>query len=285
MRAIVFNNTCRFHHGSAAVMRVLHDALTRAGIEITQSVYGNTRKFEKRFPSWDDAAFDAADLIVINGEGTMHDDSGMSAFLMDKVLAKAGHRKTALVNSLWQNMSPHYTRMLQDLDLVTAREPASAQAMELESAIVIPDLSYFDVPPRSPLPPGGLVKGTFYRRAHAKMSCDTTVDVTTQDWAHLVNSLRAADALFTGKHHEVYAACIARCPFVVSAINTHKVSALGQLIDRELPIVHPDADEADIRRTLAVAAQDADGLFAALFDKMETLRRTHDPARLFASLA
>jgi hypothetical protein len=101
MNAIVFNNTTRFHFGSAAVMRVLHDAIDSAGINILESVYGNTIWLNQSLPVFRPESWDNSDLIIVNGEGTMHDDSRMALYLLDSVISRKGNKKAALINSLW----------------------------------------------------------------------------------------------------------------------------------------------------------------------------------------
>lgn len=265
-------------------MRSLHSALDRAGISITESVYGNTWRFDKEMPRWSSKAFEDADLIVVNGEGTMHDNSRMSRFLIDQVMQQAGSRKIALVNSLWQNMPDQDHALLARLDLLCAREPGSAAQMNVPGVITMPDLSFYDIPQVSTLPQAGMIKGTFYRKAHVDCELDGSINIARQDWSTIVNILRQSDALFTGKHHEVYAACVARCPFVVSAIDTHKVAALGDLIGRPIPSVAKDANTAAIRAALKQAQADADGTFALLFDRLEELRAAHDLSTMFKAL-
>lgn len=285
MRAIIFNDTSRFHAGSAAVMRALHGAVRDAGIEILESVYGNTWRFENAPPRWEPLAYDEADLVIVNGEGTMHDNSRMASFLMQRIADAVPQKKVALVNSLWQNMGPAFTALLDKTDLLIAREPASARAMAASHALVMPDLSFFEIPVLSTRPRTGFVKGTFYRKAFRKLELDDGIDIERQDWSVIVNRLRSADVLFTGKHHEVYAACLARCPFVAAGIATHKVEALGAFIGRELPILPADADARTVQLALTEAAADAGGLFADLFDRLEEVRAQRNLADLLTGLA
>lgn len=285
MRAIVFNDTTRFHHGCAAVMRTLFAELDAAGIEVVESVYGNTWRFSKSFPIWRPESWEAADLVVINGEGTMHDDGKLAVFYLDEVVARRDGRRVALVNSLWQRMAPRFTALARQSDLVVLREPASARAFDHPAARLMPDLSFYDVPVWSRLPPQGFVRGTFYRGLFRQLALDTAVDVERDDWSVMVNRLRHARALLTGKHHEVMAACVARCPFVTPAIATHKISALGDYAGVALPVVPAEADAAAVHAALEAAATDADGTFARLFDRLAALRAEVRLRDLFRSIA
>lgn len=274
MRAIVFNDTSRFHHGCAAVMRTLHREAAAAGLEVVESVYGNTWRLSRSYPIFRAESMAAADAIIVNGEGTMHDDARLAVYCLDEIVRQRGRRKAALVNSLWQRMSPRYAELLAGADLVAVREPLSHRELGLASAVVMPDLSFYDVPLPSTLPPQGFVRGTFYGPGFRELELDAAIDIAREDWSVVVNKLRHARALLTGKHHEAMAACVARCPFVTTTIGTHKIAGLGAFVDARLPTVEPGAGAAAVRAALERAAEDPDGSFARLFDRLEELRAT-----------
>jgi hypothetical protein len=136
----------------------------------------------------------------------------------------------------------------------------------------MPDLSYYEVPVYSKLSNQELLKGTFYSRQFEDIILDGTIDITKENWSVLVNKLRHAKACFTGKHHEIIACCIARCPFVTPKINTHKISGLGEYVGVNFPELAEDADEKTVRKELIKAANNKDGIYTNLFNKMESLR-------------
>jgi hypothetical protein len=269
VRAIIFNDTSRFHHGCAAVVRQLHAELDAAGIEVVESVYGNTWKLTRSLPTWREESMAASDLIVINGEGTMHDDAPLAVFYLETIAARRGARKVALVNSLWQRMSPHLAALARQADLVVVREPASHRELGHPEALLMPDLSFYARPAWSRLEPQGFVKGTFYGPAFRGLELDAIVDVTRDDWSVMVNRLRHARALLTGKHHEVVAACIARCPFVTPAIATHKIAGLADYAGVVLPQVVPGCGRRAVLEALERAAADEEAVFARLFDALD----------------
>ena len=272
MRAIVFNDTSRFHHGCAAVMRQLHAELAAAGIEVVESVYGNTWRLNRTLPIWREASLASADVIFINGEGTMHDDGRLAAFYLEEVVARCGPRRVALVNSLWQRMSPRLAALARQADLVVLREPASLREFAEPGTALMPDLSYYVRPPWSRLEPADFIKGTFYTPAFRGLTLDGGIDVGKDDWSVMVNRLRHARALLTGKHHEVMAACVARYPFVAPAISTHKIAGLGEYAGVSLPAVVPGCGREAVLAALERAAADADGVFERLFDRLESIR-------------
>jgi len=253
-------------------MRVLFRELKAAEIEIVETVYGNTWMLSKSYPIFNKKSWRNADLIVINGEGTMHDDAKLAVYYLDKIVRESAGKKVILVNSLWQRMSPKYAKLLAKTDLITVREPSSFQQLGISNAIIMPDLSYYDIPTYGMLPQKELVKGTFYGKQFLDITLDDTVDITVENWNVIVNKLRHAHACFTGKHHEIIACCIARCPFVTPKLSTHKISGLGNFIDAELLAVDNDIDSATLQHILKQAARDEVGIYAKLFDKMESLR-------------
>jgi hypothetical protein len=72
------------------------------------------------------------------------------------------------------------------------------------------------------------------------------IDMRDMSWSSLVRSLETARALVTGRHHGVYAACVAEIPFVALPGNTHKIEGLKAMSGFPLPIVTSlrDAGEA-----------------------------------------
>lgn len=254
-------------------MRVLLEQLSAAGFQVVETVYGNTWLKSKSYPIFKQSSWDDAELVVINGEGTMHDDARLAVYYLEEVIARAEGKRVVLVNSLWQRMSESYRRLLDSrVDLVTLREPGSWAELGIERAHVMPDLSFYEVPHYAKLGSQGLVKGTFYKGLFQTLELDNSIDVGREDWSVLVNKLRHADACITGKHHEVLACCVARCPFLTPKLDTHKVSALGAFVGAELPTIRNRATVWEVKRALRKAAVDQDNLYRDLFDAMESLR-------------
>jgi hypothetical protein len=67
-----------------------------------------------------------------------------------------------------------------------------------------------------------------------------------------VASLRTASYLITGRHHAVYAACVARVPFVASEGNTHKIRGLIASADADILVAEtPEEIPAVLAANLA----------------------------------
>lgn len=110
-----------YHHGCEAVMRQLLMGLE--DVEITP-----TRVLAGMDDPADTNDFLVADLVVINGEGSLHHDRP----IVQRVLDLASRRKelsrpTVLVNTSWFANSPANTRRLAAFDLIALRDPVSRQ--------------------------------------------------------------------------------------------------------------------------------------------------------------
>lgn len=144
----------RYHHGCTRVIRLLTAGLERHGAQIIHRVPAHTR--------WQDddefsAALEAADMIVINGEGTLHHGKPAAETLLQ--IATHPERKgkrLALVNALYQDNPTDWDRYLRHFDLIAARDSESAAALTQASGQHVrwlPDLSLSapaDIAPAAP---------------------------------------------------------------------------------------------------------------------------------------
>lgn len=141
-RVVILNDTAtRYHHGCARVMGNLVSGLEAAGCEVTARIPARA-EFAK--DAAQRAAIAKADLIVINGEGTLHDGAEHGARLLH-VLDLPERRATpvALVNALWQDNPPEWDAALSAMALVASRDSKSAAAIAATGVDVraMPDLS------------------------------------------------------------------------------------------------------------------------------------------------
>ncbi len=124
------------------VMRVIEEGLKARGITISAtSLVRNDWPRDRAFL----AAMQNADLIVINGEGTLHHGSKQGAKLLDVVDHPArGTTPAALINAVYQDNPTAWNERLAKFDLISTRDSWSAK--EVETAIgrktdFVPDLS------------------------------------------------------------------------------------------------------------------------------------------------
>lgn len=141
-RAVILNDTStRYHHGCARVVRLLIEGLERHGLTITaRSAARNDWEKDADFLR----ALAEADVIVINGEGTLHHGRDAGAKLLRVATHPARRAPVALVNALWQDNPADWAAPLGTFSLLAARDSASAADMAKASGREVrwlPDLS------------------------------------------------------------------------------------------------------------------------------------------------
>jgi polysaccharide pyruvyl transferase WcaK-like protein len=238
MKVVVLNNTSRYHKGCEKVMEYLHKDLRKCGHEIITSVMGNKDVLTDAFPY-----IEQADAVIVNGEGTMHHDRPVPHQLLNTIRnAKKMGKKTALVNTVWQSMTldDEMKDVLRDT-YISTREVMSQRELardDIKSDVHL-DLSYFNDVPERMAPHRELVVGKLFAQADYRPREVPYIDIFKQDWDTIVNVLRSTDWFITGRHHEMYAACKARCPFATLDGNTHKNTGLMETAEVVIPVESP----------------------------------------------
>lgn len=239
MKAILFNDTSAYHKGCSHVVRYIHEELTSCGHEVWASVpSADLRKgiADKEL----NMLINRSDIVVVNGEGTMHHDAPAARFIL-KILSRALEYKKQvfLINTVWQEMTLNKSeiKVLQNT-YISVRECLSQEALKkdgIESEVHL-DLSYYedieDIP-RDSIP---LAVGGFFRKQPYRPLKVTIVDIFKTSWGGVVNRLRYTDWFITGRHHEMYAAAKARCNFVAFSGNTWKNEGLIKTAGVDIPI-------------------------------------------------
>ena len=230
---LLFNDTSNYHSGCAKVIEYI-----KSRYDIIATIPGNRDRV-----TYDENLFDQAEHIMINGEGTMHSDRRVPLEFLD-ILVKAQKqgKKTSVINSVFQGMSLSKTHInaLQQ-SYVSVREVMSQRFLKeynIDSEIHL-DCSYWiDVPVQNK-PKKRIVIGKNYSNSGIDRGFEDapTVDIFKDNWNHIVNTLRNADIFITSRHHEMYAACKARCPFIVVEGNTWKNQALFSTAGIDIPYV------------------------------------------------
>ncbi|WP_333701995.1 polysaccharide pyruvyl transferase family protein [Sphingobium yanoikuyae] len=224
------------------------------------------------------------DVLYVNGEGSMHHDSGQFTKKMELLKAAIENGKRAyLVNSVWQENGHQYDDVLARLSGITVRELASQEELAARHGITATmalDLSYY-----APIDEDAAHQdwrgqvmitdfyardfGFWYRVNSGPLTTRSYVDMRDYGWSAFVRSLRTCRAIITGRHHAVYAACVARKPFVTIAGSTHKVSGLIAASGFPIPTLSSprDANET-LRWTMANRA-----MFQEFFHWMDEVPR------------
>lgn len=189
--------------------------------------------------------FQQYDRIILNGEGTLHHNSRKSRHLLQALReAQVLGVETHIVNTVWQEMPNKYDDVLEGCASISVREVFSQRELKEKHGIesrVKPDLSYFlDVPEEKLFNHVSVYEGQYYINNagvvyHDPIGNYPRVDIFNMSWFELVNRLRHADLLLTGRHHEMYAAAKAKCRFLIKPGNTWKNEGLFASAGVEIP--------------------------------------------------
>jgi len=208
MKVYVLNDTSKSPHkkhaGSVATMKALHELLS------DHEVVG---RHCAGLGGPDEKCLDECDVVVCNGEGTMHHDSKSMRFLM-KVLDRAQKmgKKTMLINSVWDSNS-NYDDTLRAFDFLSFREELSQ--MDAGMGRVFKDLVFnneYEVPPKS---------------KRTKVYTEETLSLTSKDFQELIYAMADCSLYQTSRYHGVILAMISNTPFeVLPGANTHKIEGL-----------------------------------------------------------
>lgn len=249
----------KYHCGSAAVAKVILQQLSASGVVVKDDNY---------------------DVLVVNGEGSMHHDSTAHTRKMEALThAIETGRKGVLINSVWQDNSDRYDGILAKLEQIVVRESLSQAELSQKHGIaskVIPDLS-FQCPwkNRAPLfaPKGKVLITDFYAESLGNFAILNGgkwvkmpfFDLKKLSWDQAVSTLKQNELLVTGRHHAVYAACRARTPFVAMKGNTHKIEGIVASAGAKIPILE---SLRDVEATIDWAKKNPQA-YEDLFDWME----------------
>ena len=262
-----------YHAGCDAVARTLRRLATQQGWRVVS---------EK-------ADYDA---LLVNGEGSMH--HGGRRFHQKMRLLQAAvdaGRPAFLVNSVWQDNPPDYDHVLSKLSGIVVREVLSQRDLAERHGVraeVCPDVSFFDELPRFTWARnfrGAAATTDFFledKRVNGVRHVFGRRDDLFPDarplpfidwsWGRVVASLRTASHLITGRHHAVYAACVAGVPFIASEGNTHKIRGIVASAGADLQVPDTPADLPAITAANLARREEYDRIFAWM--------RSHDVSRI-----
>jgi hypothetical protein len=126
MRVALVNDASAQHIGCALVTKTIKEEIAKRG-ELVQVIKVNE--------DWRLKKIDA-DLVIVNGEGTIHHDAPQGHLL----LSIANKYPAVLINAVYQNVIPNPA--LKEFKLISCRESYSAGLVEQHGATarVVPDL-------------------------------------------------------------------------------------------------------------------------------------------------
>lgn len=241
MNVLLLNNTEKYHSGCEAVINFYRNQFRRNNL-----VFYNKTQNIKDF-----------DVVIANGEGTMHHNAGAADAMLDILIeAKHFNKKTLLLNSVWQD-NDSLVDKLNFVDHISVREIKSKN--EIQNKIDRPidvciDYSYFFYFSNQKNKKYNLAVGNRMNFPNIKpkrpkiqgIGEDCKVDIFSQSWIDIIDILSETKLFVTGRHHELYASCVAECPVIVLEGNSHKNSGLFETAQVNIPCLTMDATNDNI---------------------------------------
>jgi hypothetical protein len=148
------------HFGCMRVMRTIRAELAQRGLPDLPSIKVGTDWRQDRHLV---AQIDAAKLVIINGEGTLHHGKRRGRWLLEagaRVKARGG--RVALINALWQDNPRDWVDLARGFDILACRDTRSADALggaTGRDVTCLGDLSMFHPWKGEPLPRDGVMVG------------------------------------------------------------------------------------------------------------------------------
>lgn len=258
MKALVLNDTRSGNHlGCILVMQQLESLCHEAGIEVSAML-----RLGRDFKSRVSEEVSRCDVVIINGEGTMHHDApGAIAIVEAGLFAANRGRPIALINTVWQE-NLRGNELLAKCGWIAARESLSRTCIEEAgfAATVVPDLTLTSDPEhlfsasklttepivmddvrmdlsralaryasarRLPFYPMGGRPSLRTRKGWERiLKLGGASNWATQFHMGQVSAVRNASLVVTGRFHGICLAILAKRPFVAFASNTHKIEGL-----------------------------------------------------------
>jgi hypothetical protein len=149
----------------------------------------------------------------------------------------------SLINSVWQDMDLDWKPILKKLHYWGVRDRLSYQyARECFGLApdLTPDFSWYVKPNLSEAQSRtDAVVGGFFQK---EFCVDQTWPVIYNDlfshtWQSWHDQLSRAMFLLSGRHHEIYGACLAKCPFIPVAGNSWKIQGLLANAGANIPVL------------------------------------------------
>lgn len=227
-RLKLHGNHSKEHAGCAAVWRVMNRQAFLNGWEVVES--------------------DDYDALIVNGEGSMHHGNrgwGKKMKVLREALDKG--KDAYLLNTVWQK-NPR-DDILKNLSGISVREVLSANELKEKhgiSARTCPDFSYFNFSSDFGKPTRGIACTDYWTgRTWGLLGYGEFIDIAEMTWKDFVETVAKYELLVTGRHHGVYAACVAKRPFLAIKGNTHKIEGLIASAGAKIPVAD-SPDELDL---------------------------------------
>ncbi len=233
-KAVVLNDTRRDgdHLGCQFVMENLLELCAKHRIKVNRTIKSKKKPNEEKFLK----LIHDADIVILNGEGSLHHDRGAGLFEQAALAADAG-KPVVLINSVWQS-NPETKGLLQLCKLTAFRETTSMNLAAADGAkepICVPDLSLYKKIEgmRSTAGRDIIFTDSVVQDVSAKIKrLATEMDVPMLSMANgsdnplTLDKIKSADVIVGGRFHALCLGLSAGKPMLCLESNTHKISAL-----------------------------------------------------------
>lgn len=239
-KGILINDTSGEHHiGCDTVVDNIKRLSANVGIEIFASF--TRQNVKNRIPKLKEAIH-SCDIVIVNGEGSLHDSYGRN-FLVTLLKLIPKGKKAVLINSLWYKMGQ--VADMNKFSLISFREQRSFNEfyntyIKLQKKIYcIPDVIFaVDIEGNDNIGYGDSVSGNISNRLskhdnYFPLDYKRTFKAKTyhqeffaDDVQYYIKWLKTLDLHVTGRFHGLCLSAIAGTPFLVFPSNAEKIEAL-----------------------------------------------------------
>jgi len=220
-KVVILNDTSiSGHFGGKLVMNALYRELGLRDVEVLQRV-------QVREP-WEGykKIMDKADLIIVNGEGSIHHGSRM------ELLEVAEYYPSALINAVYQEVPSN--KWVKDFKYIAVRESLSQEKVAEHGGIatVVPDLLFTHNIPRPEITEDLCLVDSCVSRGTGLKPTE----------ANFIRKMGSAAKVCTGRFHGACLAMLWGMPFSAYPSNTHKTK--GMLMDAGCNLYFDTQEEA-----------------------------------------
>ncbi len=261
------------HFGCQLVGQTFREQFSRCGLDLVASLPFNYERFAAS-----PALFEKADLLIINGEGSIHHGR------YHELVKLATDYPAALVNCVYQE-NPHWPE-LENFHYISARESLSAEEIRSQgvNCEVVPDVLFASSLLNSfvcqePVKTTGVTDNaqkTIYRLGPFKVRLRPGRSPKQKMVSDYLNFLCEHQRLCIGRFHAAIAASVLRIPFSSWDSNTWKMRGLMQ--DMGMSHLHFSDRQSALAAVPAVFdpkistfAQQAKEKIETMFDTLATI--------------
>ncbi|MDH6268496.1 hypothetical protein M2360_003902 [Rhizobium sp. SG_E_25_P2] len=252
-RILIVNNTEKLeinkhHAGCKLVMSQINAHLVRHGMQVVGWV-NETIGFNSVLEV--DPNLDGVDAIVINGEGTFHDNAprSINLLLLCEKLKSHFNKKIIFINGLWQNNNAFMTKVLEGFDMISVRDQRSLSEISRKTQVSYnPDMTWSCSFARKSAPGKDVaiidciyedkgrklmelaiesgkdywVMGAYYKNVFAMLKADRRLPMV----ATTGEEFGDYRSVVTGRYHGACLALISGCSVMYTPSNSHKTEAM-----------------------------------------------------------